>query len=182
MLALIPPAARLRDAWLDAHAEWGEGRHEDGFGLTGAEELSSPAGFAAWVAHCEQDPGLLRRWIIDADSSEDRVLGGIALRRPGHDHARVAGHIGYGVRPSARGRGIASWALARMLGEARAIGLHRVLLVCEAGNAASARVIERCGGVLEDAPPGRRAPVRRYWITLAEPASESAEHRPGGPG
>ncbi len=76
-------------------------------------------------------------------------------------------HIGYGIRPSARRRGLASWALGEMLGEARALGLDRVLIPCLADNIASARTIERNGGVLEgirDNEHGRK--VRRYWIAL----------------
>jgi predicted acetyltransferase len=49
-----------------------------------------------------------------------------------------------------------------MLGEARARGLDRVLLVCAADNVGSARTILRCGGVLE---PGS-GPTNRYWIEL----------------
>jgi predicted acetyltransferase len=54
-----------------------------------------------------------------------------------------------------------------MLGEARSLGLDRVLLVCAAANVASARTIEHHGGVLEEilVETGRGA-VRRYWITL----------------
>src|SRR4051812_12258889 len=76
MLSLIPPATRLREAWLEAHAEWGDGEHEDGFGLTGADDVRSPDGFAAWVSRCERDSDCLYRWIVEGD----RVLGGIALR------------------------------------------------------------------------------------------------------
>ncbi len=78
----------------------------------------------------------------------------------------AGGHIGYGIRPAARRRGLATWALSRMLGEARALGLDRVLLVCADGNTASARTIERSGGVLEDVRPTELGPARRYWIEL----------------
>jgi len=91
-------------------------------------------------------------------------LGGIALR---HIFDDDHGHIGYGVRPSARRRGLASWALAQMLNEARgALTVDRVLIVCEADNVASARTIERNGGVLEGVRDGSHGAVRRYWIKL----------------
>ncbi|GGS41737.1 GNAT family N-acetyltransferase [Actinokineospora fastidiosa] len=155
---LIAPTARLRAAWLDAHAEWGPGVHEDGFGLLPSDDPHSPSGFAAWVARLAQ-PRCTYRWIVDGD----RVLGGIALRHEFDEFVRRAGHIGYGVRPSARGRGLATWALGRMLDRARALGLDRVLLVCEVDNLASARTIEHHGGVLEGSPDE----MRRYWIGLA---------------
>jgi hypothetical protein len=48
MPELIAPTTRLHAAWLEAHAEWGPGQHEDGFGLGPSDEVASPSGFAAW--------------------------------------------------------------------------------------------------------------------------------------
>ncbi|MDT5025847.1 MAG: hypothetical protein QOE61_2273 [Micromonosporaceae bacterium] len=48
MRELIAPTTRLHTAWLEAHAEWGPGLHEDGFGLVPSDEVDSPAGFATW--------------------------------------------------------------------------------------------------------------------------------------
>ncbi|MFF0253458.1 GNAT family N-acetyltransferase [Micromonospora zamorensis] len=171
---LLAPTVRLHAAWLEAHDEWGPGLHEDGFGLRSTDEVRSAEGFAAWVTRLadQSDPATpldaarvpcTYRWIVE----DDRVLGGIALRHELNDYLlRVAGHIGYGIRPSARRRGLATWALGRILAEARALGLGRVLLVCEAGNVASSRTIERCGGVLEGILDSDFGPARRYWITL----------------
>ena len=158
---LIAPTTSLHTAWLDAHAEWGPGLHEDGFGLSPADEVESPAGFAAWVARLagESDRATCR-WIVEGD----RVLGGIALRHEFDDYVRWAGHIGYGIRPTARRRGLATWALGRMLDTARARGMERVLVVCATGNVASARSIERAGGVFEEIRDTDHGPVRRYWI------------------
>lgn len=162
---LVAPTASLHAAWLDAHAEWGPGLHEDGFGLSPADEVESPAGFAAWVARLagESDRATCR-WIVEGD----RVLGGIALRHEFDDYVRWAGHIGYGIRPTARRRGLATWALGRMLDTARARGMDRVLVVCATGNVASARSIERAGGVFEEIRDTDHGPVRRYWISTAE--------------
>ncbi|WP_433269829.1 GNAT family N-acetyltransferase [Micromonospora vinacea] len=174
MPELVAPTVRLHAAWLEAHDEWGPGLHEDGFGLRSTDEVRSPEGFAAWVTRLADrsasggplEDGRVRctyRWIVE----DDRVLGGIALRHELDDHLlRVGGHIGYGIRPSARRRRLATWALDRMLGKARALGLDRVLLVCEADNTASSRTIERLGGVLEDIRDTELGPARRYWITL----------------
>ncbi|WP_280302643.1 GNAT family N-acetyltransferase [Nocardia abscessus] len=79
------------------------------------------------------------------------------------------GHIGYGIRPSARRRGLATWALARMLSEARALGLDRVLSVCAIDNIASAKTIERNGGILEGMRDTEHGPVRRYWLEIGAP-------------
>ena len=79
--------------------------------------------------------------------------------------AELGGHVGYGVRPAFRRRGHATEMLRQGLVVARAAGVDRVLVTCEEGNAASARVIERLGGTLEDVRAdlggGRK---RRFWI------------------
>jgi len=169
---LVAPTTRLHAAWLEAHEEWGPGVHEDGFGLHSSDEVDSPAGFAAWVGRltAQSDPAkavaagrvhCTYRWIVE----DGRVLGAIALRHELNERLLQLGHIGYGIRPSARRRGLATWALGRMLDQARRLGLARVLIVCEAGNLASAKTIERHGGVLEDVRDTGHGTVRRYWIT-----------------
>ncbi|MER7333614.1 MULTISPECIES: GNAT family N-acetyltransferase [unclassified Micromonospora] len=161
MPELTAPAVRLHSAWLEAHEEWGPGLHEDGYGLGPSDEVDSPAGFAAWVARLRDDH-CTYRWIVESD----RVLGGIALRHGSDDYVRWAGHIGFGIRPSARGRGLATWAMGQMLDEARTLGLDRLLAVCAVDNAASAKIIERCGGLLECIRDTKFGPARRYWIKL----------------
>ncbi|WP_214325178.1 GNAT family N-acetyltransferase [Nonomuraea sediminis] len=164
MPELVVPSARLHSAWLEAHAEWGPGFHEDGFGLLPIDEVDSPGGFVAWVARLDGESGACTyRWIVDGG----RVLGGIALRHGFGEFVQWAGHIGYGIRPSARQRGVATWALGRMLDKARELGMDRVLLVCTAENVASVKTIERHGGVLEGIRETRLGPARRYWIFVS---------------
>jgi predicted acetyltransferase len=173
MPELIAPATRLHTAWLEAHAEWGPGQHEDGFGLGPSDEVDSPAGFAAWLTRLtnQSEPAktidvgthcCTYRWIVESD----RVLGGIALRHGSDDYVLWAGHIGYGIRPSARRRGLATWALGQMLDEARVLGLDWVLAVCAVDNVASVKTIERCGGVFEGIRDTKFGPAQRYWIDL----------------
>ena len=78
------------------------------------------------------------------------------------------GHIGYFVRPSARGQGVATRMLALALDRARASGLSRVLLTCDIDNHASARVMVKNGGVrtTDSTDPGTGLPLARYWIDL----------------
>nr|WP_296070027.1 GNAT family N-acetyltransferase [uncultured Actinoplanes sp.] len=174
MPELIEPTTRLREQWLASYREWPPGVHIDGAGLAATDDVESPEGFAAWVARLRRaedrsippDAGWVHttyRWITDGD----RHLGAIALRHDLNDFLReVGGHIGYGVRPSERGRGHATFALARTLDAARELGLGRVLITCRAQNIASARTIERAGGVLEDVRDTDLGAIRRYWIEL----------------
>lgn len=166
MPELTAPTARLHAAWLEAHAEWGPGLHEDGFGLLPTDEVDSPAGFAAWIERLNDDSGRCTyRWIVEGG----RVLGGIALRHEFNDFVQWAGHVGYGIRPSARRGGLATWALGRIVEEARGLGMDRVLVVCEAGNTASAKTIEHHDGLLEDAGGTEHDAAWRYWIRIGEP-------------
>src|SRR5881398_3511686 len=130
MVELITPAVRLRGAWLEARGEWGPGLHEDGFGVLPSDDVESVEGFADWVGRLAGDSGCVYRWVVQGE----RVMGGIALRVGPSELVREVGHVGYGIRPSARRRGLAAWALGRMVDEARGRGLERVLIVCAAGN------------------------------------------------
>jgi len=171
MPELVLPTAQLHAEFLACRDDWGPGLHEDGFGIGADDDLDSPDSFGAWVndrlrlthppgSPCPPEQHGSPRWIVE----DGQVLGGIALR---HIFDDEHGHIGYGVRPSARRRGLASWALAQMLNEAKAaLAVDRVLIVCQADNVASTRTIERNGGVLECIRNGTHGAVRRYWIKL----------------
>jgi predicted acetyltransferase len=50
--------------------------------------------------------------------------------------------------------------------EARKIGLEKVLITCDDGNIASAKVIENNGGVFERLTMKEDRKIRRYWIAL----------------
>lgn len=99
----------------------------------------------------------------------DRILGACRLR---HRLIPVleldGGNIGYEVRPSARGRGVATRMLGFVLDEARAREMTRVLLTAAVDNAASRRVIEKHGGVEDGTTvsPNTGETMQRYWITL----------------
>jgi len=92
---------------------------------------------------------------------DDEVVGRVSVRHELNDFlARVGGHIGYAVVPSARGRGYATAMLRHGLGVLAPLGVTRALVTCDDDNRASAAVIERCGGHLEDVVDGKR----RYWV------------------
>jgi predicted acetyltransferase len=100
--------------------------------------------------------------------SEGRILGEVLVRRGLTPHLeKIGGHVGYKVRPSARNRGVATAALRLALEKLRELGIERALVTCNTTNNASARVIEKCGGVrIEDAHLPDRV-ERRYWVSTA---------------
>lgn len=100
----------------------------------------------------------------------DRIVGGCGIRhRLTEGLTDFGGHIGYTVRPSDRRKGYGTLMLRLALVKARELGIIRVRLTCDSTNVASARVIEKNGGVLdtESYSPGRRSVSKRYWIDLA---------------
>ncbi|GAA1390844.1 GNAT family N-acetyltransferase [Catellatospora chokoriensis] len=175
MADLVAPTVLLHRAWLGARDEWGRDVVQHGSGLHEATDVDTPEGFAAWVHRLntsadESVPaaeGLVHAtywWIVE----DGEVVGSITLRHRLTDFLLDAGgHIGYSVRPTARKRGLAAWALGQVLTRARERGLDRVLVTCDDSNEASARTIERNGGVLEDIRDTDLGRTRRYWLATA---------------
>ena len=98
----------------------------------------------------------------------EELVGRVSVRHRLNEWlALYGGHIGYGVVPWQRRKGYATEILRQALVIARAVGVDKVLLVCDAGNLASARTIEACGGRFESVVPGPDGaePQRRYWIS-----------------
>ena len=174
MTALARPDVRLHASWAATITDFGsETLHGSGVWHAGDGPLDlTETGCAAFVellrpygdpatelpedlVHCDY------YWITDGEGPDEGVVGFLALR-----HSLTAwlleegGHIGFSVRPSRRGQGHASRALGVAVRRSAELGLARVLLTCDEPNVASARTIERNGGVLEDTRKGKR----RYWI------------------
>lgn len=97
------------------------------------------------------------------------VVGRVSIRHALSDFlAHEGGHIGYGVLSEHRRKGYATEILRQALVIARSLGIERALLTCDDDNVGSARVIERCGGVLRDrVQSSEDVTLRRYDIEVA---------------
>ncbi|GAC1389981.1 MAG: GNAT family N-acetyltransferase [Vulcanimicrobiaceae bacterium] len=88
------------------------------------------------------------------------LLGHIAIRYATTPEPEdIRGHIGYAIRPSARGRGVATAALRNGLALLRERGIRTARIACDASNAASARVIEKCAGHRISSPHSKT-----HWV------------------
>lgn len=76
------------------------------------------------------------------------------------------GHIGDGVRPSERRKGVATAMIGLALEECQNLGIEKVLMVCNKENIGSAKSIINNGGVLENEVEADGIVEQRYWITL----------------
>ena len=76
------------------------------------------------------------------------------------------GHIGDGVRPSERRKGIATKMIGLALRECRQLGIDKVLMVCDRDNIGSAKSIMNNGGILENEIEVDGVIEQRYWIAL----------------
>ncbi len=182
MPELIAPAPHVQASFLAAVEEIraaGESEHTTGLSVlppigdfagesVTLEELEAPDRFAAFTERLteqadertELPDGIVAAthlWWVDGSA----YLGRLSVR-----HALTpwlldfGGHIGYGVRPSARRRGHATAMLSAALPVARRLGIDPALLTCDDINVPSRKVIENCCGVLED----RRGEKLRFWV------------------
>ena len=93
-----------------------------------------------------------------------RALGFLNLRlRLNEGLLNYAGHIGYSIRPSERGKGYAKETLRQGLQVAKEKNIKKALVTCSVNNPASRAVILANGGIFEDVRNG----VERYWIEVA---------------
>lgn|SRR5487761_2069842 len=94
------------------------------------------------------------------------IVGRVSIRHELNENlAAGGGHIGYGVRPAYRGRGYATEILRRALAIVRDLGVEKALITCDDQNIGSRKVIEKCGGVLENIVENDRGErLRRYRI------------------
>lgn len=137
------------------------------------ENLEDFAGFIQMLDNCENAnldknySSTSSYFVIDEN---DKLIGAASLRHyltvEGYN---TWGHIGYGVRPSERRKGYAAQMLKIMLDEAKTMKMHKVLISCHTSNIGSVKVIESCGGKLEnivDDPNETGKTINRYWFKI----------------
>lgn len=101
------------------------------------------------------------------DEERKVIVGAVNIRHYLNESLLLnGGHIGDGVRPSERRKGIATKMIALALDECRKLGIEKVLMVCDKENIASAKGIQHNGGILENEVEVGGVVEQRYWIEL----------------
>jgi predicted acetyltransferase len=169
-LTLEEPAMEYRDSYRSLVAEFLD-RGEPFVPFPLGFRNDDFEAFLAELAACSRGEGSASTWAphstywLVLDGHE--VVGVSNLRHRLTDKLRrEGGHIGYGVRPSARGRGFSRGLLRQTLLRARAIGIEDVLITCAKTNERSIATIRANGGALESEEflPEVGTVVQRYWI------------------
>lgn len=174
-IQLVPLSLAMQPAFMELLRDFtqaGPGRYDE-------DLLEVQKDFAAYVCRLEEAsqgiklaPGHVAQSTYWLQDGVGNLLGGIRLRHTLTPLlAREGGHIGYDIRPSMRRRGYGTAQLALLLPIARERGLDHVLVTCKRDNIASARIIEKNGGLFENELLSWRFPdiwFRRYWITLLD--------------
>ena len=112
--------------------------------------LSLPEGFVPYIQ-------------LISFAADGQAVGFLNLRLRLNDYLfQEGGHIGYSIRPYARGKGFAKEQLRQGLQVAKSKNIKRVLVTCDGDNEASQAVILANGGALEDIRGGKE----RYWIDV----------------
>ncbi|MEK3883356.1 GNAT family N-acetyltransferase [Paenibacillus sp. PL2-23] len=170
-LKLVRPSVDFREAYVAFYEDWRRSGEDivpwvverEPFDMeeyvaflyaTDSEEKLPQDG---WVPHSTY-------WLLHEETGE--IVGAVNIRHRLNDRLlEGGGHIGYGIRPAARGKGYASIQLAEALRAAKSLGIDRALLVCDSDNVASERTIRRAGGVLEnELTTSNGHHVKRFWI------------------
>jgi predicted acetyltransferase len=169
---LESPSARLKDSYISLVEEF----RRRGEPLIPFVLKFATDDFPAFIVRLEQcskgseiPDGFVAHktfWLVDAN---DQVLGVSNLRYSLTDSLRKdGGHIGFGIRPSARRQGFATALLRETLVKAKEIGITRALVTAHKGNTGSVRSILKNGGVLdsEELIQGHTDLMQRFWIPL----------------
>jgi predicted acetyltransferase len=170
-LCLVEPSEAMREEFIAYCMEFRAAGEPFVHKALGPARKDFASLVAAWRRQAEESgcaegsAPVMHYWLVRGQE----IIGTARLRpRLNAVLLRGGGQIGYDIRPSQRGKGYATRLLGMVLERARAAGLSRALVTCEKGNTASARVIVKNGGMLENevAIEEEGVTMQRYWIEL----------------
>lgn len=171
-MKLIEAKHLEKEAYLDYIEAW----HEAGEPIIPMAADCNEDTFEQWQAKTEAikhkitcPEGRVTAETHFAVNDEGLVCGAINIRHELNDFLlKEGGHIGYGVRPSERGKGIARWMLLKALDICKELDIDYVLITCNKTNIASAHTIMSVGGELKNEITNEETGkvTQRYWVKL----------------
>jgi predicted acetyltransferase len=155
MARLSWPTVQVHASYLAAVDEY---RAEGGYPDFDDLDLDTSAAFARYVDQLRRDPvgqprlpAMTLLWWVDGCE----YLGRISLWHELSGGIEDSGHVGYDIRPSARGRGHGIAMFGAALPALRRLGINPALVSTETGNLASRPA------VLRGSQPARRHPMNQ---------------------
>ena len=165
-LKLVIPKKEHETAVMDFREEFLKVKER----VSGGAGLEQAENYGEWLER-KYIPhyGLVDEAVFLAFDGSETLVGISDIRLGTNDFIQTfAGRIGYSVRPSQRRKGYASEILRLTLEKAAQYGFQKILITCNEPNIASAKIIEKNGGVLEKMIPHPGFPdVKRYYIDLS---------------
>lgn len=168
---LVKPSLNLQEEYLDFYQEW----KRSGETMVPWVISKDPADFQGMVQFLldnEQGKQLQAGWVPDSTfwlvTANHKVVGAVNIRhRLTEKLLQSGGHIGYGIRPTERRNGYATVLLSLALEKAKALGINKVLVVCDEGNVASEKTILKNGGIQDSSYVEESGNViKRFWIEV----------------
>lgn len=101
-------------------------------------------------------------WLVQ----EDELCGVSNIRHELNQKlVNAGGHIGIGIRPLYRNRGLGKYLLGKTIEKAKMLGIYKVHIHCYAENIGSTKMIAACGGKLHSNVTLKGKLVSRYIVT-----------------
>lgn len=171
-LTLVFPSEKYKSQvmdYLEEHIKQGENEiHGDG----GLDRIKN---FDQWLEKVQKEAkdqelpeGRVPATVYLAIREKDnQLVGMVQIRHQLTKQVLLYGHIGDSIRPSEKGKGYGTQMIQLALEKSKELGISRVLMVCDKENKASARTIQKNGGILEKEIENEQGILeQRYWISL----------------
>ncbi|MGP4071540.1 GNAT family N-acetyltransferase [Piscibacillus sp. B03] len=169
-MKLVKPNLELKDAFYEYIQEWEASKEK--VVPTTLRKVNDQ--YEAFVERWQNESqGVIREgWVANTTyflvNDEGRILGSCNIRHDLNEKLlQIGGHVGYGVRPTERGKGHATFMLKACLNRLQEMGIKKALITCNEGNIGSKKVIVNNGGVQDQSfTEDDGTVVNRFWIEL----------------
>lgn len=167
---LVKPSIEMKQEYLNYITEWEAGGEKIvpyASRRNGCEYESLLSKWESDSTEKAYEMGFVPSTIFFMTNESGRIFGALHIRHELNEELLLhGGHIGYGVRPSERRKGIATKMLSMALPIVKGLGINEALVTCDRDNYASAQTIIANGGTLENEVPEEDRITQRYWIVL----------------
>ena len=154
VLRLVLPDETYKEQYLQMMEEW----LAFGGRLNPGALKNNGASYEKWLNWMRDDQNILTcpenavpQTLYFAVNDSNELIGAVSIRHYLNERLFVdSGYIGYGVRPSQRGKGYAKKILFLAIEKLYEKGIYEILVTCAADNIGSMKTILANGGVFEN--------------------------------